>query len=1186
MRIHSSCYFLTLGVSIVLLEIACTHESPDMDNSYLFQKILPDSSHITFENTLEESETLNILTFEYFYNGAGVGVGDFNRDGLPDIFFSSNQGNSCLYLNKGGFVFEDVTQSAGINTLGKWSTGVSVVDINADGWLDIYVCASGPLGPERRRNSLFINQRDGTFEEQAAKYGLDDPSHSIQAAFFDMDLDGDLDVYLVANITFGSGPNVIRPKKLNGGAPNTDKLYENIEGKFVDISSQAGILTEGYGLGLSIRDINEDGWPDIYVSNDYLSNDLLYINQGDKTFKDLTSAYLKHTSYSAMGNDIADINNDGLKDIITVDMLAPGHRRRKLMFSSIHYDRHRSEILSGYTPQYMRNTLQVNRGIPPDSTHPVFSEVGQMAGVNATDWSWAPLLMDLDNDGYKDLVVSNGYPRDITNLDFVAYKVSEMTNKTYSSRIQQNLFSAIQQIDGAYIPNQVYRNQGELQFQNTSSQWGFVDSSYSHGTAYADFDLDGDLDLVFNNTYHPAFLYRNLSQGNNFIRVELKGPAPNPFGYGAKLQVFYQGNIQAQEFHPVRGFQSSQEPIIHFGLAKYELVDSLVVDWLDGKKSVLTNLRANQKVEISYQNAEVFQEASPEVPSPIFKALSPKMLKGYTHKEVHFADFHIQPLLPQKYSQLGPGLAVGDVNRDGKEDLFVGGAFKQSGSLFIQKNGGGWNRIELEEGDAFTEDMGCLLFDSDGDGDKDLYVASGGNEFPQGSKYYQDRLYLNDGSGEFSLDTLALPVLNSSSSCVLGEDIDQDGDLDLFVGGRLRPQAYPEPGFSQILENREGKFADITETYFPGLRKIGRVSSALWSDANGDGQKDLWVLGEWMPIELFVNKGKRWERITEQAEVLFPGDTLYRSLSKTVGWWNSISGGDFDRDGDIDYVLGNFGLNSVLKSTPEEPVSLYVADFNGDGKKDPILCHYLKGKEAPFHFKDDLEKQLVDIKKLFPYYEDYAIAGWREFYPDFPSDSVEVWRIDVFQSLYLENMGSLTFKAHYLPKEAQIAPIFGSMVEDLDLDGNLDLLLTGNLLGAETSTGAYDAFNGLALMGNGEGSFEVLSMQESGWYVPGEGKSLVSLYIEAQRMAFAAENNGPLHLFQNRVLGKHIVMTVDDNIPYIWLEHSDKKVEKREIYRGSGYLSQSSSLLHLGPEIEQVTGLTIQGDSVLIFSNP
>ena len=1168
--------------SLLVLGMGCTFPSATPENPPLFRKIDPEYSHLNFSNTLEESEALHILSYEYFYNGAGVGIGDFDLDGLPDLFFSSNQGESKLYKNKGAFRFEDISTEAGIETLGKWGTGVSLVDINADGWLDIYLCVSGPYPPNGRRNSFFINQGDGTFVDKAKELGLDDSGPTIQAAFFDFDLDGDLDVYLLNNVTFGLGPNVIRPKQDAGQAPSTDKLFENIDGKFVDVSQSAGIVKEGYGLGISIRDVNEDGWPDVFISNDYLSNDLLYINQGDRTFVDRLSAYVKHTSYSAMGNDIADINNDGLQDIIEVDMLPPDHRRRKLMINSINYDRHRSEILSGYTPQVVRNSLQLNQGIEPQKGHPVFSEVGQMYQVSATDWSWAPLLVDMDNDGYKDIFITNGYPRDITHLDFVAFKVAEMAKQVYSPDMQSQFLGAIQDLEGAYLPNYVFHNQGSPTSFAIPQNWGLKDSSYSHGAAFGDLDQDGDLDLVVNNTYHPAFVYENTTEGKHFLQIQLKGPRQNIQGIGAKVYVYQKESMQMQEFHPVRGYQSTMEPIIHFGLASHKEIDSLVVHWPGGKKTSLPNVEGDQRMELSYESAQPFKASSPSTtPFPLLKEVSKALFEEHLHEEAHFPDFHVQPLIPQKYSQLGPGIAVGDIQGDGDADLFVGGGFKQTGVFFTSTPSGRWKRKPLTDGISFEEDMGCLLFDSDQDGDQDLYVVSGGNEFAVGSPYYQDRLYRNTGNGDFVLDSLALPHLPVSGSCVLGEDIDQDGDIDVFVGGRLTPQSYPLPGISQVLENRGGNFFDITEEKFPGLRDIGRVSSALWTDINEDSQVDLLVVGEWMAIELFIREGDKWTRKTPSGLTYFPNDSVPRPLTQTVGWWNSVQGGDFDRDGDIDYILGNLGLNTPLQTSLEEPVSLYYADFDGDGKKDPILCHYLEGIEAPYHPKDDLQKQVFDLRRKFPRYAHFAQAAWSDFFPQFPLEELQILSAQIFESIYLEKIGPLAFRIHYLPKEAQMAPVHGIGIQDVNQDGFLDALLTGNSFSFEPMAGALDAFQGLVLLGNGSGEFSPQSLSESGWYIPGDGKSLALLPLKSSWGIAVAENKGPLRIFSPLDPSPGNWISPPPGTKRMRVEYIDGSSEVRELFRGGGYLSQSAHGIWVDSSIVRITV-----EDTTIFSTP
>ena len=828
-------------------------------------ELLP--SHVTgidFTNQLYEDEDLNIITFEYFYNGAGVGIGDINNDGLQDIFFSGNMVSNRLYLNKGDMRFEDITKKSGLRTLGKWATGVAMVDINLDGWLDIYVCYAGPFGnPQRRANELYINNGNNTFTEKADAYGLGDTGHSVQAAFFDYDRDGDLDVYILTNTTDETGPNIIRPKRLKGEMINTDRLYRNNGDRtFSDVSVEAGITIEGYGLGVSICDLNSDGWPDIFVSNDYLSNDLLYINNKDGTFTDRADQYLKHTSYSAMGNDVSDFNNDGLVDIIEVDMLPPDNKRQKLMLGATNYDRYRSEIRYGYSPQFMRNTLQLNRG-PDANGDPCFSEIGQLSGIHATDWSWSALFADMDNDGWKDLLVTNGYPRDITNRDFASYKAQEFVHEGYNESVKKKLLKAVESLEGAHIPHYIFRNNGDLTFSDQSVQWGFTQPFYSTGAAYADLDNDGDLDYVTNNTNTPASIYKNHAtemSDNHFLRVSLEGSPTNRAGYGAKL-FFFSGSDTLQYFEqsPYRGFQSSVDQQVHVGLGKLTRLDSLRIVWPDQRYQKLENVAVDRQITLKWNDAE--RDTFPGVQSDrsrykaMFSPANDSRKIQYHHKETEYADFKIEPLLPHKYSENGPGVAVGDINGDALEDFFVGGAYNQSGQFFIQQKDGRFLSKGFTKERKYEEDMGALLFDADNDKDNDLYIVSGGNEFESGSPYYQHRLYFNDGKGNFKLNNSALPEMTSSGSCVIAADLEKDGDLDLFVGGRLTPHAYPQPGQSYILENNSGVFTDATDKIAPGLKNIGMVTAGLWTDVNNDDQVDLIIVGEWMPITLYLNNG-------------------------------------------------------------------------------------------------------------------------------------------------------------------------------------------------------------------------------------------------------------------------------------------------------------------------------------------
>ena len=1105
---------------------------------------------------------LNVLTFEYFYNGAGVGVGDFNQDGLEDIFFTSNMGESALYLNEGNFKFKDSTAASGISTFGKWATGVSVIDINQDGWPDIYICFSGPYGASNRENELYINNGDNTFTEKGRDYGLADAGYSVHAAFFDYDRDGLLDMYLLNNMTDETGPNIIRRKRNNGEMLNTDRLYRNNgNNTFSDVSTAAGITLEGYGLGVSIGDFNEDGWPDVYISNDYLSNDILYINQRDGTFGNRSSTAFRHTSYSAMGNDVADFNNDGRLDIITVDMLPPDNLRQKLMFGKTSHERYRSELAYGYEPQFMRNTLQLNRGLASDGL-PRFSEIGQLAGVSATDWSWSALWADLDNDGWKDLFITNGYPKDITNRDFVDFKADLMRAEQGGNNLGRRLFEEIGKLEGAFLPNYIFQNSGDWTFQDQTQGWGITQSAYSSGAAYVDLDNDGKLDLVVTNTGSPVHVYKNNGLNdvdNNYLQVDLNGPPNNRQGIGAKLFVYTENKFQYYEHYLTRGFQSTMTDLIHIGVGGAEIVDSIQIVWPNEQVQHLKNIRANQRIQVDYQPTE--QRILPihgKVPPPtLFSAMDSSRFPPYVHRETYFADFNIQPLLPHKLSQGGPGIAVGDINGDGLEDYFVGGAYNQSGSLFVQQLSGEFNEHPLVTGQKYQEDMGALLFDADGDGDLDLYVVSGGNEFKTGSPYYQDRLFINDGKGNFELDKAALPTSPVSGSCVIAADFDRDGDMDLFVGGRLSPQNYPNPGTSQLLENRGGKFVDVTEDLALGLREIGMVTSALWSDWDNDGWVDLIVVGEWMPVTVFKNVNGRFENQTEAL-----------NLATTRGWWNSIMGADLDKDGYVDYILGNLGTNSRYKTSAENPLQIHQHDFDANGTEEAIISYVQQGKRFPMHPRDDVFQQLPTKKRAFPTYQSFAEATVDELFPEEIWKKVKTLGVDTFHSSILRNAQGKILTLENLPNEAQISPVYGIVAEDWNTDGLPDLVLTGNSFATEVLTGRYDASYGTVLLGHKSGTF---TNQPTTPFAAGETKGIGKLFhaTSSSFMYLVAQTDGPLHVLGHSVeTGEHLHLP--DEVDYALIHLENGQTIKKEPYLGSGYLTQSGRYFKLPNGVKSI----------------
>ncbi len=1041
--------------------ISCT------ENNSIFKKLDADETNIHFINKIEETEKDNVLNYEYFYNGGGVAAADFNNDGLTDLYFTANQGEDKIYINKGNLGFEDITEKSGIKWNGEWKTGVTIVDINNDGWQDIYVSVSANIdNPKLRKNKLYINQGkfpspfsgegggatdasgEVTFTERAKDYNLDINTYTTQTAFFDYDKDGDLDAYMLNhNVKDFNSFNVEAVHFMRDSLAG-DRLLENINGKFQDVSIKADIKGNpiGFGLGIHTADINGDGWQDIYVSNDYYEEDYLYINQQNGTFKDEIKTFTNHVSYFSMGNDIGDINNDLIPDIVTTDMLPEDNKRQKLLFGPDKYEAYLSMLKNGIHSSFMRNMLQINNG-------GTFSEIGQLSGISNTDWSWSVLLADYDNDGFKDLFVTNGYLRDYTNMDFLKYYADE------GKQFGQSILEVVKKMPSTKTPNYIFKNNQNLTFSNKQKEWGFEDPIISNGAVYADLDNDGDLEIITNNLNEEASIYKNLSSEKkigNYLDIKFEFLKEGSPKYGAKIYVFAQNLQQFQEFTPTHGYQSSMMTPLHFGLGKKEKIDSLVIVWNDGKIQKQRNIKANQKLQISY---------SPNVNAfvlPHEKALFTETnLLDFVHKQIPFNDFSRQILLPQMYSFQGPRMARGDVNKDGLEDIFIGGGKGQAGELLLQNSSG--NFIKSTQ-NAFKQDELCtdtdaVFFDAEGDGDLDLYVTSGGYEYLPNDLMLQNRLYLNDGKGNgsslrFTKTFDAFNDIPYADSNVETIDFDKDGDLDLFVGGSIIPHNFPIHNPSRLYRNDKGKFMKVENNTF---NELGILTDAVVMDFNKDGWQDIIAVGEWTGIVFLENNAGIFNKANE-------------NLAKITGLWQRIDADDFDNDGDLDLIVGNLGLNSQLKASEKEPLSLVYEDFDDNGKIDPILSYFIQGKIYPAYSRDELSDQLVALKKKYTTHEAYATATTEDILAIFKDKKPKKYEVSTLESVYLENKNG-KFDLKKLPIEAQFSPIYAIVSDDVNNDGFKDLILAGNQLHGRIR-GNIDANFGQIFLNDRKGNFK------------------------------------------------------------------------------------------------------------------
>ncbi|WP_156113354.1 VCBS repeat-containing protein [Wocania ichthyoenteri] len=1067
-------------------------------NTTLFTEIQAHKSSINFINEIPESSAMNSMVYEYFYNGGGVAVGDINNDGLADMYFTSNLKDNKLYLNKGDFKFEDITNKANVKGSFGWTTGVTMVDINADGWLDIYVCKSGKGKAKNRQNQLFVNNKNGTFTESAAHYGLNFSGYSTQASFFDFDKDGDLDMFLLNHNVSPINTNNPEDFKNKEDEFVGDKLYRNDNGKFVDISKQAGIIGNplGFGLGVSVGDLNQDGWPDIYVANDYIEHDYLYYNNGDGTFTESLKSSVKHIPNFSMGTDIADFNNDGLLDIMSLDMVAEDNYGIKTSMSGMNPDIFNHAVNNGFHYQYMFNALQMNNG------NQNFSEIAQLSGVSNTDWSWSPLFADFDNDGFKDLFISNGLKRDFRNNDFRNHKLKRLEEaQKNNEKMAAVIEELVKQTPQRKTLNYFFKNNGDLTFDKTSSDWGITKSTFSNGAAYADLDNDGDLDLVVNNIDESATILKNNSN-KNYLQFQFKGNSKNPFGIGVRIEAKTKNGSQFIENYPTRGYQSAVEPVLHLGLNQLKSVESITIIWPDGKFQIIENIKANQKLTINYSDAKTIDKTNKKPSTTLFTDVTKSSKIEHKHIENNHNDFINESLLPHKMSQFGPASAVGDINNDGLDDFYIGGSQGYSGTLYIQNKDETFSvsNTKTWQIDKNQEDVNAHFFDADNDGDLDLYVVSGGNEWKANSSMYQDRLYINT-NGSFKKDNSKLPKMTSSGSCVKPFDFDNDGDLDLFIGSRLKAQTYPFADISYLLENDKGKFRNVEKLKAPKLSNIGLVTDAIWTDFDNDNQTDLIVVGEWMEISFFKNENGKF--ILQE-----------NILPNSSGWWNSIKGADFDNDGDTDYVVGNLGLNYKYKASVKEPFEVFSTDFDDNGTNDIVLGYYNNQDLFPLRGRECSSNQMPFIKKKFPTYNDFGSAKLIDVYGKEKLEEALHLKANNFASVYLENLGNGQFNTIQLPNQAQLSSINDILINDYNNDGLKDILIAGNIYQSEIETTRNDASYGLLLINNGKNNFKPISALESGIAINGMAKGIHVIQQKNTEKILVTRNNDAMVVYK------------------------------------------------------------------------
>lgn len=1083
-----------LFIFLIIGAISCSTDStaPSESGGTLFELISSENSSITYNNRIQENQAINIYKYGYLYNGGGVGIGDINNDGLPDVYLSSTMGSDKLYLNKGKFQFEDISTNAGIEDYTGHKTGVNFIDINNDGWLDIYICRSGWTESENDlSNLLFINNRDNTFAERAKEYGINDPSYSVQSVFFDMDNDGDNDLYVSNHPKQFKQPLTTMIDRINEPAfEDSDKLYRNDNGKFVDVSKSSGILNYGYGLGIAAADFNDDGLIDLYVSNDFAPHDYFYINQGNGKFKESLKEYFPHCSYFSMGSDVVDINNDGHMDLFVVEMLAEDNLRQKTNMAPMDMKRFDYMVSQDLHYQYMRNVFQINNG------NGYFSDVAYYAGIDKTDWSWGALFGDYDQDGDNDLLVANGYLNDTQDKDF-----SKKSNELAAKYNNQLSFQQVQSLlESTPLTNYAFRYDGNYKFEKVAQEWGFDFSGYSNGLAYGDLDQDGDLDVIVNNINDEASVYRNTIDTDNYVSFTLIGPQENLMGLNSRVSLFYNDDkIQNKEYQVSRGFQSSCEPKIHFGLPQNARLDSVKIRWSNGTVNLFTEVQKGTDNILKY-NSESELDTKLQNKSMLFTENNTAC--KFNHTEIDYDDYAREVLLPHKLSQLGPALASGDVNGDDLDDFYIGGAHQAPGSLWIQTENGQFNckPLEVFESDKEYEDVSALFMDVENDGDLDLIIGSGSNEFETSLGLYRDRLYINDGQGDFKQATNTLPKEQLSTGCIVSGDYDNDGYSDLFIGGRLVPGQYPNPASSKIYKNINGRFVDDSENHDKSLKSLGMITSATWVDYDKDQDLDLVVIGEWTDIIFFENNDGKLSKVNKISSPL-------------TGWWNSIKSEDLDQDGNVDFILGNLGMNYKYQASAEKPFEVFSADFDQNGSQDIVLSYYNEETLYPVRGFQCSSEQIPDLKKKFDSYESFGSADVFNVYGGELSSALH-YQANQFGSgiLWGNSDGSFTFDL--LPAEVQLSPIQDILISDFNGDNKKDLLLAGNWFVAEIETPRADAGTGVYLVNKGNRQFEVKSSFESGFFANRDVRNMALLRSKDGLKVVVANNNSGLQIFE------------------------------------------------------------------------